>query len=293
MNDFGAVVTNPVLLITFPHTLLGAYLTGGLFVLAVSGYHLLRGSHVATFAPAARMAVIWSFAAALLLALTGHIQGQVMTQVQPMKMAAAEALYHTASGAPFSLFAIGTPDGKHLIFDATVPHLLSVLATNTWNGQVQGIDDLQAAYRQAYGPGDYSPIIPVTYWTFRTMVGADLLLLAFAAVGLWLLYRRRLETSRWFHRAALVAVFVPFLANWTGWTFTEMGRQPWVVFGLQRTAAGVSPSVGLAAVATSLGVFTLLYGLLAIADGYLLVRVARRGPVADGEEADHAALPSF
>jgi cytochrome bd ubiquinol oxidase subunit I len=298
MHDFWAVLLNPVLLVTFPHTMFGAYLTGGLFVLGVSGYHLLRRNEVQLFGRAARIALIWSFVSAMLVAFSGHAQAQVMTAVQPMKMAAAEALYHGQKGAPFSLFAIGTPDGKHLVFDPTLPHLLSVLATNTWDGEVLGIDDLQASYQQRYGPGDYTPIIPVTYWSFRLMVGADFLLLAFMAVGLWLLYRRRFDTTGWFHRAAMVAVFVPFLANWAGWIFTEMGRQPWVVFGLQKTAQGVSPAVGAASVATSLVVFTVVYGLLAVVDGYLLLLVTRRGPAGEGgepeeEDIDPALLMSF
>ncbi len=286
MRDFWALLSNPVLLVTLPHTLFGAFLTGGLLVLAVSAYHLLRRNEVDLFGRAARIALPWSFVAALLVAFSGHAQAQVMTQVQPMKMAAAEALYRTERGAPFSVFAIGTPDGKHLVFDATLPHLLSVLATNTWDGQVEGIDDIQASYQQRYGPGDYTPVIPVTYWSFRLMVGADMLLLAFIAAGFWLLHRGRFDTTRWFHRAAIGAVFLPLLANWTGWIFTEMGRQPWVVFGLQKTALGVSPSVGGGAVATSLVAFTLLYGLLAAVEGYLVLRVVRLGPDREPAEAE-------
>jgi cytochrome bd ubiquinol oxidase subunit I len=290
MHDFWALVLNPVLLVTFPHTMFGAYLTGGLFVLAVSAYHLLRESAVALFGRAARIALVWSFAAAVLLAFSGHAQAQVMTAVQPMKMAAAEALYRDESGAEFSIFAIGTPDGRHLLFDPAIPHLLSVLATNTWNGRVEGIDDIQARYQQLYGPGAYTPIIPVTYWSFRLMVGVDFLLLAFLALGLWQVFRRRYETTRWFLKAALVAVLLPFVANWLGWIFTEMGRQPWAVFGLQKTAAGVSPSVGGGSVLISLIVFTLLYGLLAAIDGYLMVKVARAGPVEEDEEGPDPAL---
>ncbi len=284
MNDFWALLSNPVLLVTFPHTMLGAYLTGGLFVLGVSAWHLLRKSEVELFGKAARIALVWSFAASVLIAFSGHIQAQVMTQVQPMKMAATEALYKTENGAEFSIFAIGTPDGKHLLFNLTAPHLLSVLATNTWNGQVQGIDDIQSQYQQVYGPGVYTPIVPVTYWSFRLMVGIDFLLVAFLGAGLWLLYRKRLESTGWFLKAATGAVLLPFLANWLGWIFTEMGRQPWVVFGLQKTADASSPAVGTASVLISFVVFTLLYGLLAVIDGYLMIKVARAGPVVEEDE---------
>jgi cytochrome bd ubiquinol oxidase subunit I len=284
MHDFLAVLTNPVLLVTFPHQMFGAYLTGGLFVLGVSAYHLLRKRHVDVFGPAARIALVWSFVASLAVAASGHAQGQIMTDVQPMKMAAAEALYEDASPAPFSLFAIGDPSGKHLLFDPQVPNLLSVLATNTWNGRVQGINDIQARYEQQYGPGDYKPIIPVTYWTFRIMTGIGLLLGAFAAVGLWLLYRRRFEESAWFHKAAMAAILLPFVGNWTGWIFTEMGRQPWVVFGLMKTANANSPSVGAATVAISFFGLLLLYAILAVVGGYLMLKVARAGPGLEGDE---------
>jgi cytochrome d ubiquinol oxidase subunit I len=190
-------------------------------------------------------------------------------------MAAAEALYQTENGAPFSLFAIGTLDGSRLILDVTVPHMLSVLATNTWNGEVKGINDVQAAEAAAYGPGSYTPVIPVTYWTFRLMVGAGFLLTAFTIWGLWLVRRGRLARSRLFNRLAIPAVAVPFFANSVGWIFTEMGRQPWVVYGLLRTANGVSPSVGAPMVLTTLVGFTLLYGALAVVDGWLMLRVAR------------------
>jgi cytochrome bd ubiquinol oxidase subunit I len=293
MNNFWALLANPVLLVTFPHTMFGAYLTGGLFVLAVAAYHLLRRNEVALFTRAARIGLIWSLVAAILLGFSGHAQAQIMTAVQPMKMAAAEALYEDQAPAEFSIFAIGTPDGKHLLFNPTIPNLLSVLATNTLDGRVEGIDDIQARYQQQYGPGDYTPIIPVTYWTFRLMVGVAFLLGLLALVGLWLLYRRRLETTRWFLWASMGAVVLPFLGNWFGWVFTEMGRQPWVVFRLLKTANGVSPTVGSTTVAISFGTFTVLYGGLAVIDGWLMAKVARAGPVEEedgGGESEAVAM---
>jgi cytochrome d ubiquinol oxidase subunit I len=228
--------------------------------------------------------------------LSGHAQAQVMTQQQPMKMAAAEALYQTQSGAEFSLFAIGTPDGRHLLLNITVPHLLSVLATNSWDGRVLGINDVQQQEQAAYGPGDYLPIVPLTYWTFRAMAGAGFLLAAFALWGLILLRRGTLERSRWFNRLAIVAIAVPFLANTVGWIFTEMGRQPWVVYGLLRTAVGVSPSVPGLEVAATLAGFTLIYLTLAVVGGWLIVRSVRdeaAGHGDDGEEPEPAPLLAY
>ncbi len=294
MTDFPAILLNPVLLVAFPHVMFGSYLTGGLFVLAVASWYLLRRRHVDAFGRAAKVGLLWSFVASLLLTFTGHAQAQVMTRVQPMKMAAAEALYRSQGPAEFSLFAVGTLDGKHLIFNPTVPHLLSVLATNTWNGRVEGIDDLQAQYQHRYGPDDYAPLIPVTYWSFRLMVSLGFLALGFSALGLWLLYRRRLERAGWFHRAAIAAVFLPFAANWLGWIFTEMGRQPWVVFGLLKTRDAVSPGVPGWSVALSFAGLTALYGLLAVVDGWLMLRTMRGGldQEAGGETEEPEALPA-
>jgi cytochrome d ubiquinol oxidase subunit I len=280
----------------FPHVMFGSYLTGGLFVLAVAGWYLLRRRHLDAFARAARVGLLWSFVSALLLTFTGHAQAQVMTRVQPMKMAAAEALYRSQGPAEFSLFAVGTPDGKHLVFDLTLPHLLSVLATNTWNGRVEGINDLQARYQRQYGPGDYAPLIPVTYWSFRLMVGLGFVALGFSALGLWLVYRRRLEGSGWFHRAAIAAAVLPFAANWLGWIFTEMGRQPWVVFGLLQTRDAVSPEVPAWSVALSFAGLTALYGLLAVLDGWLMLRTMKGGldqEAGEAEEPEALPAPSF
>ena len=290
MTDFFAILFNPTLLVTFPHTILGALLTGSLFVLGVAAYHLLRGNETELFRRAAAIGTVFALLASLGTVLSGHAQAQVMTQQQPMKMAAAEALYNTESGAEFSLFALGTPDGRRLILDVTVPHLLSVLATNTWDGQVLGINDVQKLEETAYGPGDYLPVVPVTYWTFRLMAGLGFLLAGFAVWGLYLLRRRRLESAVWFNRLAIGAIALPYLANTFGWIFTEMGRQPWVVYGVLATAKGVSPTVPWGEVLASLAGFTLLYGVLAVVDGWLMLRYARHVPT---EEAEPELVPAL
>jgi cytochrome bd ubiquinol oxidase subunit I len=293
MTDFLALLGNPTLLVTYPHTALASLLTGALFVMAVSAWYLLRGRETELFRRASTIGLVFALVGSLGVVLSGHAQAQVMTQQQPMKMAAAEALYQTQKDAPFSLFAIGTPDGSRLLLDVTVPHALSVLATNTWDGEVKGIDDVQAEETAAYGPGSYTPVIPVTYWSFRLMVLAGFLLAALAVWGLVLARLGRLAGSRWFNRLAIPAVALPFLASSLGWIFTEMGRQPWVVYGLLRTAAGVSPSVGALMVVATLAGFTLLYGVLAVLDGWLMLRVARTGLREELPEGDAEPLPSL
>ncbi|MDQ6637723.1 MAG: cytochrome ubiquinol oxidase subunit I [Candidatus Dormibacteraeota bacterium] len=275
MTDFFAILGNPILLVTYPHTVFGALMTGSLFVLGVSAYHLRKAEQRQLFQRSAVIALIAGFVASMGVIFSGHAQAQVMTQVQPMKMASAEALYQDQKGAEFSLFAIGTPDGKHLLLDVTVPHFLSVLATSTWNGQVRGIDNIQSEYQNRFGPGDYAPVIPVTYWTFRLMVAAGFLVAALTAWGLFLLRRGRLEASRRYLWLCIPAIGLPFFANSVGWIFTEMGRQPWVVFRLLKTANGVTPTAAAWMVATSLVTYALLYAALAIVDGYLMFKVAR------------------
>jgi cytochrome d ubiquinol oxidase subunit I len=274
LTDFGAVLTNSTTLVAVFHTVSAAFLTAGAFVLGISAWQLWRRGHsqdAPVFRRAARAGMWMTLVAGVAVLVSGHTQGMIMTQQQPMKMAAAEALYHTEQPAAFSLITIGNLDGSREVWSLKVPGLLSFLATGSFDGRVEGIYDLQDRYVQQFGPGDYRPVIPVTYWTYRLMIGCGALAVAIAAIGLWLTRRGRQPSSPWFHRAAVAAIVLPLLANSFGWIFTEMGRQPWIVWGQMRTAAGVSPTVGAGTVLTSMIVFTLLYGVLA-AVGVLLLR---------------------
>jgi cytochrome d ubiquinol oxidase subunit I len=291
LTDFGAVLTNSTTLITFPHTITAAFLTAGMFMLAVCAWHLARGRETEVFRPSLRLALWTVVVSGALVVVTGDIQARVMTEQQPMKMAAAEALYATSQPASFSLFTIGTLDGREEVWSVRVPGVLSFMATGSFDGRVEGINDLQAEYEQRYGPGDYVPSVPVTYWSFRLMIGLGALALALGLVGLWLTRRGRMpdgRAGRWLWRAAPWAVIAPLAANSFGWIFTEMGRQPWTVFGVLRTADSVSPSVGAGSVVTSLVVFTALYGALAVVELMLTIRFARAGapPVAPAPDLD-------
>jgi cytochrome d ubiquinol oxidase subunit I len=200
-----------------------------------------------------------------------------MTQVQPMKMAAAEGLYTTESPASFSVLTVGSLDGSRELFALKIPHLLSWLGTGDPNGTVQGINDLQAQYAAQYGAGSYTPIIPVTYWSFRFMIGFGMAAAAIALLVLWSQRKGRTPTSRWLLRAGLVMPLLPLAANSFGWIFTEMGRQPWIVFGEMLTRDGVSRSVSLTEVLTSFTAFTLIYAALAVVEVKLLLRYAKAG----------------
>ncbi len=287
LTDFPAVLTNKVAVVTYPHTIAGAFLTAGALVLAVALWHTVRhpepGPDRTAFRTAIKVGAWTTLVAAAALAYTGDAQGKIMTEVQPMKMAAAEALYDTAQPAPFSAFTVGTLDGRKPIYSLDVPGLLSFLATGHFNAKVEGINDLQAQYEQTYGPGDYKPAIPVTYWTFRLMVGVGMLAALGALWALWALRGGRTpgdrpgRASRWLLRGTVILPLLPLAANSFGWIFTEMGRQPWIVFGQLRTADAVSPTVSTAEVVTSFATFTLLYGVLAVVEVGLLLRYIRAG----------------
>ena len=194
-----------------------------------------------------------------------------------MKIAATEALWETEQPAGFSLFQIGgfTEDDQTPSFDIEIPGLLSFLATNSFKGEVVGINELQAQYEQEYGPGNYVPDVRLVYWSMRVMAYLGTLVFLLALWGAWLLHRKRLERATWFHRAALLAIAFPFLANFAGWILTEAGRQPWVVYGLLKTEDAVSGTVSAWNVGLSLGVFVTLYAVLGLVDLYLMRRYAR------------------
>jgi cytochrome d ubiquinol oxidase subunit I len=294
LTDFGAVLTSTTTVVTVLHTVTAAFLAAGAVVVGVAAWQL-RWRRDSPDAPAfhrAATAGMWvTVIAGVAVAASGHLQGVIMTQQQPMKMAAAEALYHTEQPASFSLITIGTLGGSQEIWSIKVPGLLSFLATGTFNSRVEGIDDLQARYVRQFGPGDYRPVIPVTYWSYRLMIGLGGLAALVSAVGLWRLRRGRFPAGPGFYRAAVAGIALPVVACSFGWIFTEMGRQPWVVWGLMKTAEGVSPSVGVGTVLASLIVFTLLYGALGIVGLVLLRRDAMSALPADEPVTDDAERP--
>jgi cytochrome bd ubiquinol oxidase subunit I len=285
LTSFLSVMTNPVQLAAFPHTIAGCFMVGGGVVMGVAMWHLMRRpagddqqgpETTRAFRSAVRAGAITTLVAAVAVIGTGDFQGKVMTKYQPMKMAAAEALYHTAQPAPFSLLTIGTLNGSKPVFQITLPRLLSFLATGNFDGKVQGIDNLQAEYAHSYGAGSYAPVIPLAYWSFRLMIGLGLLAALIALIALWTTRTGRVPKNRIMLWAVLIVPFLPLAGNGVGWIFTETARQPWLVFGEMKTAAGVSPNAG-GEVLTSLVVLTLLYGVLAVVEGGLIYKYARAG----------------
>jgi cytochrome d ubiquinol oxidase subunit I len=296
MRNFGDLITNPNIGVQFPHVFAAGITTAGFFVLAFSAWHLLhKTENREFFQRSARAATFYATIGVVLVILVGHTQAQHMVKSQPMKMAAAEGLYQTENPASFSLITIGNLSGSKAIFSIRIPKLLSLLSYNKLTGEVQGIDNLQAQYRQEYaaryGPtANYRPPVPFIYWAFRAMVGAGFLMLGLAALSLYLVVKKRLADSRRLLRWLPWAIFLPYIATTSGWVMTEMGRQPWIVFGLQRTEDAVSPNTSSAMVAFSLVLFAVLYGVLMVTDGYLLMKFGKRGPAEeDAEETAPAA----
>ncbi|HEX5819158.1 MAG TPA: cytochrome ubiquinol oxidase subunit I [Gemmatimonadales bacterium] len=283
MDSFLALITNPHVFVQFPHVVTGGMATAAFFMLGISAWHLRKQRdpvNVEDFRRSFRFGAVYALVATVAVMLVGHTQAQYMMRVQPMKMAAAEALWETENPAPMSLFTWGNEPERRDVFAVKVPGLLSFLAYNDFTGEVRGIKQLQAEYEQRFGPGEYAPPVKWTYWTFRGMVGAGMVMLLLAAAAVVGVLRERFEQSRWLLAALVPAIALPYIANSTGWIFTEIGRQPWIVFGLQKTADAVSPNVLPSEVLLSLVVFTLLYGALMGACVYLLRKYARAGTVA-------------
>ncbi len=293
LSDFGAVLTNPVALAAFPHTIFAAFMFAAAVIIAVAAWHLSRSQHIEMMRSALKYGLWFLIVSFGLTALTGDQLSLVMVETQPMKMAAAEALWNTACGrdASFSLFSIGTPDGTEEIWSLRVPYLLSLLSTHSFDGCVEGLNDLQALYEQQFGAGiDYMPIIWVTYWSFRWMIGLGGAATLIAVAGLWFTRRKAPRPpAPWMWKIAIWSAPLPLLGSLVGWVFTEMGRQPWIVFSLMLTEDGVSPSVPGWNVLVSLVSFTLIYAALAVVEFRLILKAAQEGPDAAIAQHDAAA----
>ncbi|MFJ2401656.1 cytochrome ubiquinol oxidase subunit I [Streptomyces xanthochromogenes] len=303
LTDFWHVLTQDTTLVVVFHTLTAAFLTGGAFMVGVAAIHLRRKKHIPVMRTSLRLGLVTLVIGGLLTAVSGDSLGKVMFKQQPMKMAAAEALWDGQKSAPFSIFAVGDVAKGHNDVEISVPGILSFLADNNFSSYVPGINDVNKAEQQKFGPGDYRPNIPVTFWGFRWMIGFGMTSFVIGLVGLWLTRKKFMlapgmrtgedevpnlvlfkskslgtRLTKWYWFAAVWTLGFPLIANSWGWIFTEMGRQPWVVYGVLRTKDAVSPSVSQGEVLTSMIVFTLLYAVLAVVEVKLLVKYVKAGP---------------
>ena len=274
-------------LYAFGHTIFAGLTAGAAVVFGVCCWHFARGRNVETFRPAAKVALILLVPIASVNLWFGSHFGILVTELQPMKISASEAQWNTCKPCAFSLFQIGgfTQQDQTPSFSIEIPRLLSFLATDSFDGQVQGLNQLNAGYRRKYGPGNYLPPVRAVYWSMRGMAYAGSLVALVAIVGAVLYRRRRLERWRWFQWTAVAAAFLPFVASAFGWALTEFGRQPWIVQGLLQTTNANSPAVTTPWLVLSLTVFVALYIALLAVDLWLMRRYAGRDPVARVPEA--------
>lgn len=276
--DFWAVAFNPHVGVQFPHVFFAGICTAAFFIMGISVYHLYRRSaDEEVYRSSFKLGALFGIIGTVFVILVGHTQAQYMIKIQPMKMAAAEALWESEDPAAMSLFTWGDEKNRRDVWSIRVPGLLSFLAYNTFSGRVEGIKNLQEAAEQQYGPGDYVPPVAISYWTFRLMVGAGFVMLFLAILWIIRAAKDKLNFNKRWTWIALGAIGLPYLANSTGWIFTEVARQPWIVFGVLKTQDAISPSVTGTEVLLSLILFTVVYGALMAADIYLLRKYAMRG----------------
>jgi cytochrome bd ubiquinol oxidase subunit I len=290
MSSFLALVKNPNVWVEFPHTAFSGFTTAAFFVLGISAYHLIRKKEISLFSRSFRIAAIFAVIGLVGVIGVGHNQTQEMVRTQPMKLAAAEGLWHTEDPASFSLLTLVDQDHDQDIVSIRIPYLLSVLAYDNVKGPVQGILDIQKEYETKYGPGDYVPNITVSYFSFRIMVFVGFFLLLVALLALIYVLRKKPIEKMKFLKLFPYLLILPYLSNSAGWILTEMGRQPWVVFGLLKTQDAISPNVSAGMVLTSLIGFTLIYGVLMAADIYLLIKYAQKGAGSENDTTGAAAV---
>jgi cytochrome bd ubiquinol oxidase subunit I len=288
------LLTNRFAIWAYVHVLLVGLTTGAVVIFGVACWHLVRGRNQELFRPAVKLALIVGVPISLVNLGVGSQLGVVITDYQPMKIAATEAQWDTCQPCAFSLFQIGgfSEDDQTPTFSIQIPHLLSLLATSSWNGEVQGMTPLQAEDESEYGSGDYIPPVRTTYWSMRIMAYAGSLVFLVLAVCAFFYRRGTLGTKRWLLWAGVLTIPLPYVAALAGWVLSEVGRQPWIVWGLLKTADANSPNVSTTTIAFSLGIFAALYGVLAVVDFVLMRRYARLDPPEVGGEDDEFATPA-
>ena len=287
LNDVAALFTNPTFLWGYVHVILASLVTGSMVMLAVSAWYLRKQREVETFQRSATLSVIVLLPVILVQMFVGNKLGEIETKYQPMKIAAAEAQWTTCQPCSFSLFQIGGGNNDHTPTQIIeIPHLLSLLATNSWNGKVVGLTPLQNQYSKKYGPGYYVPNVFIQYWSMRAMAYLGALTLLISLWGLWAIWRKTLAVSRVFLWVAVWGAVLPFLMNTAGWFLTESGRQPWIVQGIMLTKNGISPTVSVTWLWISLIGFIALYGTLGTVDFLLMLRYSRKELPPPREQAD-------
>ena len=273
MVDFMAVITSPYGWLKFAHTVLGGYVVGAFFVMGIAAWHLLRKNQPLFYKKSFRMAAVFGLISSFLVIGIGDFHAAEVAKTQPTKLAAMESLWETERGVP--LYLIVLPDAKNernAIELIGIPKVTSYLAYRDFNAEIKGL--------KAFPAKDRPPVMEV-FLSFRLMVMLGTLFLILSAIAFYLSWKNRLEANPLFLRIILYTSPLPYLAAQLGWIVAEVGRQPWIVYGVLRTSEGVSRQIEPVHVLTSLIGFGLFYSFLGILDFYLLAKYARKGPEED------------
>ncbi len=285
MTDFFALVKNEHVWLQFPHVVLSGFATAAFFVLAISAYNLLKQKKdAAIFKHSIRIAAIFGAISLLLTIGIGDLQGKELVEKQPMKMAAAEALWDSEDNAALSLFAIIDEDTRTNKFNIAIPGALSFLSYNNFTQRVEGINEVEQQFISEFGEGDYIPPVTLTFWSFRAMVYAGGLMLLVALLAFYYSLKKNIDQKKWLLKALLWSLPLPYIANSFGWILTEVGRFPWIVYKVLQVKDAVSLAVDTTSLTISIAGFVFVYGLLAAAAIFLAVRYIK-----DGGHVDHAS----
>ncbi|AFM26922.1 cytochrome ubiquinol oxidase subunit I [Desulfomonile tiedjei] len=271
LTDFWAVMSQPFAIFTFLHTVMAGYLVGAFFVMGVSAYHLLRNSHTSFFTKSFKLAMLFGLIFSLGVVAIGDLHGKEVAAKQPIKVAAMEAQWETQRAVPFSMMVI--PDEKNernYVEAIQIPKFMSWLVFGDWNAEFKGLKEW---------PKEERPPVTLVFVSFRLMVGLGFLFIALSLIG-WVL-RDRLQSSPLYLLIMMWSVPLPFIASQLGWMVTEVGRQPWIVYGVMKTSNAVS-TLATSQVAISLAAFVVLYSLLGLAAFVIMIKIAKKGPEAPG-----------
>jgi cytochrome d ubiquinol oxidase subunit I len=273
MIDFGALLTNPNGWIKFFHTVTSGYVVAAFFVMGISAWHLLRKNDLDFFRRSFKAAALFGLASTIAVAYTGDLSAGDVSRNQPVKLAAMESVWETRRGVDFYLLLIPDSDAERNSIEALgIPNMVSLLAFHDPNSLIKGLKDV---------PRDLRPPVGPTFWSFRFMVAMGMYMLLASAIAVWLSRKPNLEDYGLFLKIMLFSIPVPYLAGQLGWIVAEVGRQPWIVYGVLKTADGVSRAISTGQVVASLLGFTLFYGSLGVLDVYLLTKYAKKGPDGD------------
>ncbi|AEI14100.1 cytochrome bd ubiquinol oxidase subunit I [Flexistipes sinusarabici DSM 4947] len=270
LNDFSEVIFSPYAWLKFFHTVMGGYIVGAFFVMGVAAYHILKKNQLDFFKKSFKIAAVFGLVISIGIAVIGDFHAKEVAKTQPSKMAAMESLWQTQENAPIYMFAWPDAENEQNAFEfLLIPGLLSYLAHGDFNAEVTGLKDI---------PRNERPPVWPTFLTFRLMVCLGFIFIVLSLLAFIYSKKDSLENKRWFLKLMLYAIPLPYIAAQLGWIVAEIGRQPWIVYGVMKTSDAVSKSVTAGQVWMSLIGFFIFYGILAVVDLFLLTKFSKKGP---------------